>query len=177
MRYLLYTTLAYGGQGISYYIYCCPNHTGGIALPDGTPTPLYHALKPLNREFVAVAAELQSLQSLAVYHAGMDVPGSVPLPAKGVFRLDPPVAPLSYRPPERVRGILVGVFGPAGTRRGQPKPTHALMVNLDYRTNVVVGMPGRLEGFRPATARWERLGGRRATFSLEPGGGQLVRVR
>ena len=59
MRYLVYTTLAYGAQGISYYVYCCPGHKGAIALPDGTPTPIYHALKSLNREFVKIAAELQ----------------------------------------------------------------------------------------------------------------------
>ena len=35
MRYLVYTTLAYGAQGISYYVYCHPGHTGGIALSDG----------------------------------------------------------------------------------------------------------------------------------------------
>ena len=63
LRYLIYTTLAYGGQGISYYVYCHPGHTGGIALADGTPTPLYHALKSLNREFVAIAKELQPLRS------------------------------------------------------------------------------------------------------------------
>ena len=45
MRYLVYTTLAYGAQGISYYVYCHPGHTGGISQPDGTPTPIYHALK------------------------------------------------------------------------------------------------------------------------------------
>ena len=45
MRFLVYTTLAYGAQGIAYYLYCFPGHTGGIAQPDGTPTPLYHALK------------------------------------------------------------------------------------------------------------------------------------
>ena len=58
MRYLVYTTLAYGAQGISYYVYCTAGHTGGIALPDGTPTPIYHTLKSLNREFVAIAQEL-----------------------------------------------------------------------------------------------------------------------
>lgn len=47
MRYLIYTTLAYGAQGVSYYVYCHPGHTGGIALADGTPTPLYEALKSL----------------------------------------------------------------------------------------------------------------------------------
>ena len=57
-------------KGISYYVYSYPKHEGGIALADGTPTPLYHALKPLNREFIAIATELQPLKSLGVYHAG-----------------------------------------------------------------------------------------------------------
>src|SRR5436853_4199705 len=51
MRYLVYTTIAYGAQGISYYVYNAAGHVGGMALADGTPTPLYHAVKPLNREF------------------------------------------------------------------------------------------------------------------------------
>ena len=86
LRYLVYTTLAYGAQGISYYVYCHPGHTGGMALADGTPTPIYHALKTLNREFVAIAQELQPLKSLGVYHAGMRPPGTVPLPVDAPFR-------------------------------------------------------------------------------------------
>ena len=78
LRYLVYTTLAYGGQGISYYIYTCPGHKGGIANADGTPTPLHDALKTLNRDFVAIARELQPLRSLGVYHAGMMPQGSEP---------------------------------------------------------------------------------------------------
>jgi hypothetical protein len=114
LRYLIYTTVAYGGQGISYYVYCHPGHTGGIALADGTPTPLYHALKSLNREFVAIAKELQPLRSLAVYHAGMSPSGSELLPPKASFQFDPVVAPLAYSPPERVRGFLLGYFGADG---------------------------------------------------------------
>jgi hypothetical protein len=91
MRYLLYTTLAYGGQGISYYVYCHPGHNGGIALPDGTPTPIYHALKTLNQEFVAIAKELQQLESLAVYHAGMTPPGTRPTPRSASTHLHPPL--------------------------------------------------------------------------------------
>ena len=45
LRYLVFTSLAYGAQGISYYIYTCANHAGGIANADGSPTPIYHALK------------------------------------------------------------------------------------------------------------------------------------
>ena len=51
VRYLVYTTAAYGAQGLSYYIYSCPDHLGGIANADGTPTPLYPAVKNYNHEF------------------------------------------------------------------------------------------------------------------------------
>ena len=126
LRYLVYTTLAYGAQGISYYVYCCPGHTGGIALPDGTPTPAYHAIKSLNREFVAIATELQPLDSLGIYHAGMTPPGAIPLPKDASFYLDPPVAsmPCEYLTSGRVpssnngrimkpaKGVLLGYFGP-----------------------------------------------------------------
>ncbi len=118
VRYLVYTTLAYGAQGISYYVYCCPGHKGVIALADGTPTPLYHALKSVNREFAAIAGELQPLRSLGVYHAGMTPPGAEPLGKDVPFRLDPPVPPMPYKAPERVKGILLGLFGPAGKDHG-----------------------------------------------------------
>ena len=61
-----YTTLAYGAQGISYYVYQCANHTGGIAGADGTPTGLYEALRGLNREVVSIAPQLQPLRSRGV---------------------------------------------------------------------------------------------------------------
>ena len=97
LRFLLYTTLASGGQGISYYIYQCPGHTGGMALADGKPTPLYQGLKSLNPEFVAIAKQLQPLRSLAVYHAGMSPPGSEPLPASATISLRPADCPVGLQ--------------------------------------------------------------------------------
>ncbi len=172
MRYLVYTTAAYGAQGISYFVYCHPGCAGGIAKADGTPTPIFHALKTLNREFVAIAKELQPLRSLAVYHAGMAPEGSVPLPADAAFRFDPAVAPMSYQPPERVRGMLIGYFGAA------EKPTHAVVVNLDYKAEVttsVVG-PGNLEVMDATSGKWSAGAGKRVDLHLPPGGGKLVRV-
>jgi hypothetical protein len=172
MRYLVYTTLAYGAQGISYYVYCHPGHTGGIALADGTPTPIYHALKPLHREFTAIAGALQPLESLAVYHAGMTPPGAVPLPADAPFRLDPPVPAMDYQPPERVRGVLLGYFGAAG------KPSHVVVVNLDYKTEAPLTLvgPENLETFDAAAGTWSSTGSTQAELRLPPGGGKLVRV-
>ena len=172
MRYLVYTTLAYGAQGISYYVYCHPGHTGGIAQADGTPTPIYHALKTLNREFVAIAGELQQLQSLAVYHAGMAPPGAQLLPTDAPFRLDPPVPSLAYHPPERVRGVLLGYFGTAS------KPSHVVVVNLDYKAEAVLTIvgPDPLDAFDAAASTWSAIGSPRAELRLPPGGGKLVRI-
>jgi hypothetical protein len=172
MRYLVYTTLAYGAQGISYYVYCHPGHTGGLALPDGTPTPIYHALETLHPEFVAIASELQPLESLAVYHAGMKPSGAVPLPDDAPFRLDPPLPPVAYNPPERVRGVLLGYFGAAA------KPSHVLVVNLDYKTEATLTLvgPANLQSFDATSGAWSPTGSPRAELRLPPGGGRLVRV-
>jgi hypothetical protein len=179
MRYLVYATLAYGAQGISYYVYCCPNHTGGIALPDGTPTPIYHALKSLNREFVAIANELQPLRSLGVHHAGMTPPGTEPLVADAPFRLDPPVHSMPYRRLEPVKGILLGLFGPVGKGHSSGKPTHALVVNLDYqaRTATSVIGPGKLEMFDATLRTWSPIAANRVALELPPGGGRLLRLQ
>jgi hypothetical protein len=181
MRYLVYTTLAYGAQGISYYVYCCPNHVGGIALPEGTPTPLYHALKPLNREFVAIASELQPLRSSAVYHTGMTPQGTVPLPAGATFCLDPPVAPMPYKNLLPVKGILLGFFGPAAKGNEPVAPTHVVVVNLDYKADAKTTLVGpekaNLEVFDATGRTWSPAGGSRVALHLPRGGGKLVRLQ
>jgi hypothetical protein len=177
LRYLVYTTLAYGAQGLSYYIYQCPGHTGGIANADGTPTPLYHALRTLNREFVAIAKELQPLRSLAVYHAGMMPPGTDPLPKEAPFQLDPPVSAMNYKAPERVRGVALGCFGPSNqTHSGAA--THCVVVNLDYRSELTVGLrgPAPLRVFDATNGQWSPAVGLRAELRVPGGAGKLVRV-
>ena len=179
IRYLVYTTLAYGAQGISYYVYCCPGHTGGIAHADGTPTPLYETLKALNRQFAALALQLQPLRSLGVYHAGMLPPGAQPLPKDAPFTLDPPLPAIDYKAPEPVKRALLGFFGPTGKTRRTSAPTHLLVVNLDYQSQAVLGIrsPARLEVFDEATGRWSRAKDKRSELRLPPGGGKLVRLR
>jgi hypothetical protein len=174
MRYLVYTTLAYGAQGISYYVYCYPNHEGGIASADGTPTALYHALKTLNREFVAIATELQPLVSLGVFHAGMQPPGAVPLPADAPFQLSPSEPAREYHAGARIEGLLLATFG--ATAKG--RPSHVLAVNLDYRNQRKVGLsgPGAVETFDPGARRWVSAGGAPTELTLPEGGGRLLRI-
>jgi hypothetical protein len=166
MRYLVYTTAAYGAQGLSYYVYCHPGHTGGMALADGTPTPIYEAVKTLNRDFVAIAAELQPLRSLAVYHTAMTEAGCEPMAADDLFKIEAQAAA------RRPRGFLLGMFG------REAKPTHALVVNLDYTTEVTATLSGptKLETFHPGPAAWTPVKKNSVDLRLPPGGGRLVRV-
>ena len=177
LRWLAYTSLAYGAQGLSYFVYSHPPFYkpggGQMADPEGHPTELYFPAKSINREFAAVAAELQPLRSLGAYHLGMIPEGGEELPAEAPFRLEPPVPTQEYQSPQPLQGMLLGFFGAPG------HPTHVVVVNLDYQQEVsttVVG-PGPLHVFHPGTGAWPPTGGHRAELRLPPGGGKLLRIR
>jgi hypothetical protein len=175
LRYLHYTTLAYGGQGISHYVYSHPGHSPGVVDQAGNPTPVYGWLKVLNRDFRAIAGQLRSLQSLGAYHVGMLPPGAEPLPRDASFTLDPPLPEAEFKPLKPVTGALLGVFGPGGATG----PTHVLVVNLDYEREKTLRLrgPGLLELFDPVTGKWTAIGGTAAELRLPGGAGKLVRLR
>jgi hypothetical protein len=166
LRYLVYSTLAYGAQGVSYYVYACANHHGSLVGLDGTPGPLYHALKSYNPEFAAIARDLQPLRSLGVYHTSMREPGCEPLPSDAAFHIDFTQSPASSR------GFLLGFFGTT------ERPTHAVVVNLDYTADVKTSLagPGELDLFDAATAQWTSAKKTAVELTLPPGGGKLVRI-
>jgi hypothetical protein len=166
LRYLVYSTLAYGAQGISYYVYARPNHYGSLVSLDGTPGPLYQAAKSYNREFVAMARELQPLRSLGVYHTSLQEPGCEPLAADASFHLNSSPSPVSPR------GFLLGFFG------AMERPTHVVVVNLDYTAEVSAALvgPGELELFDATTAQWTSAKKAAMELILPPGGGRLVRI-
>lgn len=170
LRYLVYTSLAYGAQGISYYVYCWPNHVGGMANPDGTPTPLYHAAQVLNRRFEAVAEQLQPLQSLAAYHAGKVPLGAAALPDDSPIQVK--AAGANPGTAGEGEGWLLGLFGPAADR-----PTHAVVVNLDYRAarTAEVQGAGVWEIFDPEARTWTEAERDAVRLDFPPGGGLLLR--
>jgi hypothetical protein len=175
MRFLVYTTLAYGAQGISYYVYCWPGHQGGIANADGTPTALYEPLKVLNKEFVAIAKELKPFQSLHVAHAGILSIGTAELAIDSAFKFDPVIANAPYAPGQQVEGCLIGNFGKAGNQNSNA--THALIVNLNYKAErlVTIKAKGKLEKFDPTTKNWSEAGTDQIQITLPAGGGTLIR--
>ena len=180
MRWLTYTTLAYGGQGLCHFVYNFKNVSSGFfdQKDDDRPLPRYWSCSRFNRDFVAIGTELQALASLGAYHVG-DIPmGARSLPAGSPFVVYPPLQIKPYENPdlglrneEPIEGMLLGYFG------STDKPTHVLVVNIDY-TNAVetelVG-PGPMKVFHAPTRTWRAAGkGTRVKLKLLPGDGVLV---
>jgi hypothetical protein len=178
LRFLNYTSLAYGAQGMSYYAYRPQyQNTGGLAPNfDGTPTSVYTALQAINPQFVAIAGQLQSVHSIGAYHLGdepWDWGTSMRLPVNSPFNLSPAVSNTNYVVNRPVKGMVLGLFG---TDTQLADATLALVVNLDYSlsmTTTVTGL-GNLSVFNAATGVWTPTGHPWATLNLLPGGGALV---
>ena len=161
LRWLTYTSLAYGAQGIAHFRY----DTGLWKDPKAptTPQPLYWAVSQMNREFVAIATELQPLKSLGAYHFGT-------LPLGG----EAPPSPACFAPSPKRQEVLLGYFG-----RSAGRPTHVVAVNLDYRKAVTITLtgPGRMQVFHAPTRAWSSpSAGAQVELDLPPGGGALVRL-
>ena len=183
LRFLYTTSLAYGAQGISQFVYYGANvlpEGGGMALVDGTTTTLYDTAKTLNREFVAIAKEVQSMRHIGAYHLG-DLPwgsgatdGSSPLrlPGTSPFTISG-ISDTDYKQNAPVRGAVLGLWGPNDLLADA---TRALVVNLDYSSalDTRVTGPGDLSVFDPATGKWNLQAHAWADVRLLPGGGVLV---
>jgi len=67
LRFLVFTTILYGGRGISYFTYWTQSQFNGL-YQDGHPGPLMPAVVTLNHEMKNFGLILMTLHSLAVYH-------------------------------------------------------------------------------------------------------------
>jgi hypothetical protein len=106
----------------------------------------------------------------------MQPPGAVPLPKHAAFTIDKMTKSAAYKAPERATGILLGYFG----RTEDPsRPTHVLVVNLDYKakSTFVLRGPGALEEFKPETARWTSGSQDSVEVTLAGGSGKLIRLK
>jgi hypothetical protein len=117
----------------------------------------------MNRDFVAIASELQPLTSLGVYHCGKLPQGGQALPKGSPFAPSP-----------QSQEILLGYFGKSASH-----PTHVLAVNLNYKeavTTTLVG-PGPMQIFHTPTGKWQDVSKSGSVkLDLLPGGGALVRL-
>jgi hypothetical protein len=167
MRWLVYTTMAYGGRGISYFTYWGPQEYNGLYV-DGNKMPLMEPVSQLNREMQKLGPALLGLESLGTYHIGGALPyGALTLPAGA---------------PVQVRGKGEYVLGIFGTKQG---PNAFMIMNRNYRNEakarVTVNMRGRhLQELDRATGEWEPMttlrGYHNVGVTIAPGDGRLFRV-
>jgi len=172
LRWLVYTSLAYGAKGVVWFRYwgAPAGSRQGILEPDGQVTERYPIVAGLNAELRALGPVLMGLRSVAVHHTG-----SVPV---GAARLP-------------VHGLVAGVEGGSfviGELEGEQDGKHLLVVNADHgreaTAKVTLNRPCRsVEWFDPALGRWCEVATVTADrfqatveFRLPPGGGRLVRV-
>ena len=161
MRWLAYTTLAYGGRGLSWFLYWGPLQYGGM-YQDGTRVPLADYAAEINADLMAFGPELLRLESSGVYHTAPLPVGTEAIPAD---------CPVQVSAGE----FIVGLF-----------TEHVFMVvNRDYRAPATAELqlnfgPGRLLAFNPATKAWEQVctveTGAIVPVTLRPGDGRLFKV-
>lgn len=166
-RWLAFTTMAYGGRGISYFTYWGPADYNGLYV-EGKPAARLEAIARLNKEISNFGPALLGLDSVGVYHTDPLPYGAQAVP------IDCPV---------RFSGggtFVLGLFAAGGR-------TNAFMlVNRDYRQNaeaaVQVRLPGsRLQELDRSTGAWMNFirlrGDREVAIKLAPGDGRLFRAK
>lgn len=165
MRWQVYTTLVYGGRGISYFLYWGPSAYKGI-YQDGSPTVLLQPIVQLNKEMSSLSRELMALRSKAVFHIGTLPQGAARLPD------DSPVQISS------AGNMVVGFFRKNGV------DDSFMLVNGDYKdsTTAMVTIPGKsnIHYFDCATSSWQSVKNSAIgsfSITLEPGDGRLFRYR
>ena len=173
LRYLVYSSAAYGAQGIYYYVYCAYGHRGAIVSVDGKPDAKYEALKTINRAFVAIASVLSPLDFKGAYFQGRHAPGTTPYCEQALLKITPetPCSELETLK-ELTDTTLVTRFDTPG------KPTHLMVVNCDYRKDRLlhVEAPSNAEKFDPLSGTWSPVD-RAFDLSLVRGGGVLLRLQ
>ncbi len=82
-RFQIYSTLAYGGRGISYFIYFATQWATNTSALDlkGKRTPVWYRMQSVNRQIHKLAPTLLALRSDAVYHFGQPPTGCQGMPA------------------------------------------------------------------------------------------------
>jgi len=166
-RFLAYTTLAYGGRGVSYFVYWYDKGVGAL-YENAKPSSMAKEVVVLNEEMEKLGPTLLALDSLAVYH-------TTPLPYGA--QAAPADAPI------RVTGKGEFVFGLFGKKGGPPAAF--MVVNRDYRNaaraEIWIGSAAKaVQEFDRQFGKWGdsriQVTDQIARIDLAPGDGRLLRV-
>jgi hypothetical protein len=188
-KFLIFSTLAYGAQGISYFQYTEADapQIGGIAKRDGTPMPIYPTIVDGNHAFVNIAKQYQSLNWIGAYLKGYSTtkqwpwssskyngpPGTATLPSDSPFTISN-ISEITYSDGDPLKGALLGFFDKDGSALSDA--TFVLVQNMDYsndRTFILNG-PGNLSIYDHFLDRWVAMNSNQVSLDLYAGGGVLV---
>lgn len=87
LRWQVFTSLAYGCRGISWFTYWTPPHwKDGIISADGKRTRLYEMVRKLHRRVWALVPTLVRLKSIGVFHTRPLPPFTTAVPPTGPLR-------------------------------------------------------------------------------------------
>ncbi len=165
-RFLVFTTLAYGGRGISYFTYWGPESYGGL-YRDGKPSPMVKEVAALNAELSVFGQAVMELDSMGVYHTAPLPYGTQPLPEES---------------PVRIAGngeFVLGLFG------REPRATAFMIVNRNHKQPAEAALKvswtdRTLEELDRKTGKWMTgpaiEPGGELKIGLAPGDGRLFRM-
>jgi hypothetical protein len=166
MRFQVYTTLAYGGKGISYFIYW-GNDEQEAMYRNGKVSPLAKDIAVINSELRNLGPTLMSLNLQGVYHTKPLPDGGEAIPEKS------PIKVLSKGE------VVVGLFGTS------KKTNTFIIANRNYKqkqkVEVLIGVNGKkVQELNRKNGKWisvETLrSSRKFSFTLDAGDGKLFRV-
>ncbi len=165
VRFQVYTTLAYGGRGISYFTYW-GSEVNESLYRDGKQSPLAKDVAVINGEIQKHSPNLMSLDSQSVYHTKPLQVGaesmSISSPIKVVSDGD----------------FVIGLFG------NNKKTSAFMIVSRNYQrqqsAKIKINLLSRvIQELDRKTGNWKKVGNlsnRQIKLILEPGDGRLFRV-
>jgi hypothetical protein len=166
IRFQVYTTLAYGGKGISYFTYWGSEKEEGL-YRNGRKTQLAKDVTVINSEIRKLSPSLLALNSQGVYH-------SKPLPIGGeAIPRKSPIQLISQGE------FVLGLFSNGKTNN------IFMLTNRNYRrkqqAEIKIEMAGsKLQELDRKTGKWKQISSissnRKITLDIDAGDGRLFRV-
>jgi hypothetical protein len=166
VRLQVYTTLAYGGRGISYFTYWGSEANEGL-YRDGRQSRLAKDVAVINGEIRKLSSTLMSLDPQSVYHTKSLPVGAEPMPINSPIKI---VSDGEF---------VVGLFG-------KNKKASAFMIvsrnnKRQQSAEIKINLLGRIiQELDRKTGNWKKVcnlkTSRQIKLILEPGDGRLFRV-
>lgn len=165
LRWLAFTTLAYGGRGICWFIYWGSSGDQAV-IRDGVRSTNADHIAAINKDTRIIGNEMLKMKSTAVYHTGVLAIGTEAVPA------DSPV--------QMSKGdYIIGLFKQNGIQNV------FMLMNRDYKSVSMAKLTlnygkGRLLEFSPYSGKWEDVQfvepGCKVSVTLNRGDGKLFKV-